>query len=45
MRTATMGGKRKRGRPRKRWSDEVEDDLNVINGNKNRQAIARDRRE
>ena len=27
----------KRGRPRKRWSDEVEEDLNVINGI-NRQA-------
>jgi hypothetical protein len=28
--TATIEGKWKRGRPRKRWKDEVEEDLNVM---------------
>jgi hypothetical protein len=27
---ATIEGKRERGRPRKRWKDEVEEDLNII---------------
>jgi hypothetical protein len=39
---ATIEGIRKTGRPRKRWKDEVEEDLN---GNKtNGRAAARDRR-
>ena len=42
--TATMEGTRRRGRSRKRWRDEVEEDLNTM-GIKNRQAVARDRRE
>jgi hypothetical protein len=33
--TVTMDGKRKRGRPCKRWRDEVEGDLNT-NWNKSR---------
>jgi hypothetical protein len=28
--TATMKGTRKKGRPCKRWRDEVEEDLNVM---------------
>jgi hypothetical protein len=36
-------GIRKRGRPRKRWKDEVEEDLNVMEI-KNGRAAARDRR-
>jgi hypothetical protein len=27
---ATIEGTRKRGRPRKRWKDEAEEDLNII---------------
>jgi hypothetical protein len=34
--TATMEGTRKRGRPRKRWKDDVEEDVNIM-GIKNRQ--------
>jgi hypothetical protein len=40
---ATIGGTRKRGRPRKRWKDEVEDDLNIM-GIKNGREAAKDRR-
>jgi hypothetical protein len=36
-------GTRKRGRPRKRWKDVVEEDLNVM-GIKNGRAAVRDRR-
>jgi hypothetical protein len=39
----TIEGIRKRGRPRKRWKDEVEEELNVM-GMKNGRAAARDRR-
>jgi hypothetical protein len=42
--TSTMEGKRKRGRPRKRWTDEVAEDLKTL-GIKNCPAVARDRRE
>jgi hypothetical protein len=31
--TATMEGKRKRGRPRKRWGDEAEEELNIMGMN------------
>jgi hypothetical protein len=41
--TAIIEGTRKRGRPRKRWKDEVEEDLNIM-GIKNGRAAARDRR-
>jgi hypothetical protein len=37
-------GKRKRGRPSKRWRDTAEEYLNVL-GIKNRLAVIRDRRE
>jgi hypothetical protein len=40
---ATIEGTRKRGRPRKRWKDEFEEDLNIV-GIKNGRAVARDRR-
>jgi hypothetical protein len=39
-----MEGTRKRGKPCKRWTEEVEDGLNVM-GVKYRRAMARDRRE
>jgi hypothetical protein len=39
--TATIEGTRKRGRPRKRWTEEIEDGLNVI-GVKYRRPMARD---
>jgi len=42
--TGTMEGTRKRGRPRKRWTEEAEDGLNVM-GVQYRRAMARDRRE
>jgi hypothetical protein len=41
--TATIEGTRKTGRPRKRWKDEVEEDLNIM-GIKHGRAAARDRR-
>jgi hypothetical protein len=37
-----MEGKRKRGRSRKRWIDEVEEDLKIM-GIKNWRVVARDR--
>jgi hypothetical protein len=40
---ATIRGTRKIGRPRKRWKDEVEDDLNIM-GIKNGREAAKDRR-
>jgi hypothetical protein len=40
---ATIEGTRKRGRPRKRWKDEVEDNLNIM-GIRNGSAAGRDRR-
>jgi hypothetical protein len=40
---ATIEGTRKRGIPCKRWKDEVEEDLNIMEI-KNRRAAARDRR-
>jgi hypothetical protein len=39
--TITMEGTRKRGRPHKRWRDEVVEDLKTM-GVKNRPAVARD---
>jgi len=42
--TLTMEGTRKRGRSRKRWKDEVEEDWDII-WTKDRQPIVRDRRE
>jgi hypothetical protein len=39
---ATIEGTRKTGRPRKRWKDEVEEDL--IGNKKNGREAARDRR-
>jgi hypothetical protein len=39
---ATVEGTRKRGRPHKRWKDEVEEDLNMVI--KNGRAAARYRR-
>jgi hypothetical protein len=41
--SATIEGTRKRGRPRKRWKNEVEEDLNIM-GIKNGRGAARDRR-
>jgi hypothetical protein len=38
---ATIEGTMKRGRPRKRWKDEVEEALNIM-GIKNGRAAARD---
>jgi len=42
--TSTMEGTRKRGRPRKRWTDDVEVNLNIM-GIKNSQGLIRDLRE
>jgi hypothetical protein len=42
--TTKMEGTRKRGRPRKRWIDEVEEDLKIM-GIRNWHAVARDRQE
>jgi hypothetical protein len=42
--TTKMEGTRKRGRPRKRWTDEVEDDLKIM-GIRNWHAVAKDRQE
>jgi len=39
-----MEGTRKRGRPRKRWTDDVEVNLNIM-GIKNSQGLIRDLRE
>jgi hypothetical protein len=41
--SAATIGVRKRGRPRKRWKDEVEDDLNIMRIKKGSEAV-RDRR-
>jgi hypothetical protein len=44
--TATMGGAKKIGRPRKRCGYEVEEDINgPVMGIKNKQAMTRDHRE
>jgi hypothetical protein len=40
---ATIEGTRKRGRPHKRWKDEIEEDLNLM-GIKNERAAAREHR-
>jgi hypothetical protein len=42
--TATMEGTSKRGRPCKRWRDELEENLNMI-GIKHMQGIVKDGRE
>jgi hypothetical protein len=42
--TATMKGTGKRRRPRKRWREKVEEDLNTM-GIRDKQAMDRDRRE
>jgi hypothetical protein len=42
--TIKMEGTRKRGRPRKRWIDEVEEVLKII-GIRNWNAVAKDRQE
>jgi hypothetical protein len=39
-----MEGTRKRGKPRKGWIDEVEEDLNIM-GISNCHAVAKDRQE
>jgi hypothetical protein len=39
---AKREGTRKRGRPRKRWKDEAEENMNIM-GVKNGRAVARDR--
>jgi hypothetical protein len=42
--TTKMEGTRKRGRPRKRWIDEVEEDLKIM-GIRNWHAVVKDRQE
>jgi hypothetical protein len=42
--TTKMEGTRKRGRPRKRWIDEVEEDFEIM-GIRNWHAVAKDRQE
>jgi hypothetical protein len=42
--TTKMEGTRKRGRSRKRWIDEVEEDLKIM-GTRNWHAVAKDRQE
>jgi hypothetical protein len=42
--TTKMEGTRKRGRTRKRWIDEVEEDLKIM-GIRNWHAVAKDRQE
>ena len=41
---AAVKGRSKRGRPRKRWTGKVEEDLNIME-EKDREAMFRDRRE
>jgi hypothetical protein len=42
--TTKIEGTKKRGRPRKRWMDEVEEDLKIM-GTSNWHAVAKDRQE
>jgi hypothetical protein len=41
--TSKMEGTRKRGRPRKRWINEVQEDLKIM-GIRNWHAVAKDRK-
>jgi hypothetical protein len=42
--TTKMEGTRKRGRPRKRWIDEIQENLKIM-GIRNWHAVAKDRQE